>query len=84
MMRHCKSSIVGPPQKKQYFYVSLGNKFLQFFFWRFLSCGGPGQLPSLPPPLKSGPDVKCAIPYGECRQATHLLLARVGGSDVGL
>ena len=31
-------------------YVSLGNNFL-LFLWRPLSCGGPGQLPSLPPPL---------------------------------
>ena len=39
---------------KKYFYVSLGNNFL-LFLWRPLSCGGPGQLPSLPS-LKSGPE----------------------------
>ena len=36
-------------------FVSLGSKFfLLFFLWRPLTCGGLGQLPSLPP-LKSGP-----------------------------
>jgi len=38
---------------KNYFYVSLGNNFL-LFLWRLPSCGGPGQLSSLPS-LKSGP-----------------------------
>ena len=33
---------------KKYFYVSLGNIFL-LFLWRPPSCGGRGQLPSLPP-----------------------------------
>jgi len=61
-MRHRKSSIVYTCrsyqqnlQTKKYFYVSLGNNFLTVFLWRLLSCGGPGQLPSLPPPLKSSP-----------------------------
>ena len=38
---------------KQYFYVSLGNNFY-CFCGGTPSCGGPGQLPSLPS-LKSGP-----------------------------
>ena len=42
---------------KKYFYVSLGNNFF-LFLWRPPSCGGPGQLPSLPS-LKSGPDNAC-------------------------
>ena len=33
--------------QKEFFYVSLGNIFL-LFLWRPPSCGGPGQLPSLP------------------------------------
>ena len=54
-MRHHKSSIVHKCanriyRPKKYFYVSLGNNFY-CFLWRPLSCGGPGQLPSLPPPL---------------------------------
>ena len=40
---------------KKYFYVSLGNIFY-CFLWRSPTCGGSGQLPSLPP-LKSGPVV---------------------------
>ena len=39
---------------KSIFYVSLGNIFL-LFLWRPPSCGGRGQLPSLPF-LKSGPE----------------------------
>ena len=39
---------------KKFFYVSLGNNFLLFFCGGPPSCGGPGQLPSLPS-LKSGP-----------------------------
>ena len=39
---------------KKYFYVVLGNNFL-LFLWRPPSCGGRGQLPSLPS-LKSGPE----------------------------
>jgi len=39
---------------KKYFYVSLCHIFL-IFCGGPPSCGGPGQLPSLPPPLKSGP-----------------------------
>ena len=55
-MRHHKSSIVYTCtnriyRPKKYFYVSLGNNFFTVF------CGGPGQLPSLPPPFKSGPVV---------------------------
>ena len=38
---------------KKYYYVSLGNNFVTVL-WRPPSCGGPGQLPSLPS-LKSGP-----------------------------
>jgi len=45
-MRHHKTSIV--------FYVSLGNNFSLFFCGGPLVVEAPGQLPSLPPPLKSG------------------------------
>ena len=40
---------------KKYFYVSLGNNFFYCFCGGPPSCGGPGQLPSLPS-LKSGPE----------------------------
>ena len=39
---------------KKYFYVSVGNNFFTVFVEAPYSCGGPGQLPSLPS-LKSGP-----------------------------
>jgi len=39
---------------KKYFYVSLGNIFFCFFCGGPLVVEAPGQLPSLPPPLKSG------------------------------
>ena len=42
---------------KKYFYVSLGNNFFTVFVEAPPSCGGPGQLPSLPS-LKSGPEVR--------------------------
>jgi len=40
---------------KKVFYVSLGNNFLLFLWSLPPTCGGPGQLPSLPS-LKSDPD----------------------------
>jgi len=42
---------------RKYFYVSLGNNFFTVYVEAPTSCGGPGQLPSLPS-LKSGP-VSC-------------------------
>ena len=42
---------------KKYFYVSLGNNFFTVL-WRPLIVAAPGQLSSLPPPLKSGPGAR--------------------------
>jgi len=83
----CTNRIYRP---KKYFYVSLGSNFLLFFSWRPLSCGGPGQLPSVPS-LKSGvaaatgrlalsSDIFCA--YGAQQQTRRTPLLRLtDGTD---
>ena len=47
---------------KKYFYVSLGNNFFTVLVEAPYSCGGPGQLPSLPS-LKSGPALNKSTTY---------------------
>ena len=56
---------------KKYFYVSLGNNFL-LFCGAPPSCGGPGQLPSLPS-LKSDPVRACVcVIFIRCdKRASH-------------
>jgi len=51
---------------KKYFYVSLGNNFYCFLVEApYLCMEAPGQLPSLPPPIKPGPAARCSRRYSE-------------------
>ena len=55
-----------------------------FFLWGPLSCGGPRQLPSLPPPLKSGPvrpSVCTFVPFGHRTLLLWVCCCVPGGQD---